>query len=80
MAWTDLVTVWAEERPTTGKEVLRSAAQIAEGTTILVMRYRPGITPTMRAVRGTRILDIQDTTDVDGRNRELQLLCIEVVR
>ena len=80
VTWTTLCTIWAGEKPMSGTEVLKSGANIAQQTTVLSLRYRSGITPAMRATRGSRVLDIEQAINPDGRKRELELLCTEVVR
>jgi SPP1 family predicted phage head-tail adaptor len=78
--WTDRCTVWGDEKPQTASEVLRNNVAIAQKTTILSIRWRAGLTPAMRATREGRILDIEQVLNPDGRKREIQLLCTEVVR
>jgi SPP1 family predicted phage head-tail adaptor len=80
VTWSDVATIWADERPTSGTERLRDAAELAQLTTTFSIRYRNGVTPQMRVTRDSRTLDIQQVVNVDGRKRELQLVCSEVVR
>lgn len=79
-SWVDVLTVRAEARPASGRELLRSGAQLADATTVFSIRYRKGLTPAMRVLWGDHVLDLKQVIDVDGRGRELELLCTEVVR
>ena len=78
--WVDVARINAEAKPTSGREVLRNGAQIADATTIISMRYRAGVKPHMRLLWGARVLDVKQAIDVDGRGRELELVCTEVIR
>jgi len=77
--WQDVATVWAAVEPLRGREFFESQQVNAEVTTRIRIRYRSGIAPTMRAVYGNRIFDIQAVINVDERNRELHLMCREEV-
>ncbi len=77
--WPDFATVWAAIEPLQGREFFSAQAVNAQVTTRIRIRYRAGITPTMRVSYGTRIFDIQVVIDVEERHRELQLMCQEVI-
>jgi len=79
VTWQDVATVWAAIEPLRGREFFESQQVNAEVTTRIRIRYRPGITPTMRVVYGSRIFDIQAVINVEERNRELHLMCREEV-
>ena len=79
VTWQDVATVWAAIEPLRGREFFESQQVNAEVTTRIRIRYRPGITPTMRVVFGNRVFDIQAVINVDERNRELHLMCREEV-
>lgn len=78
--WVDVAILPSEARPTSGREVLRNGVSLALATTIVSTRYRAGVKPQMRLLWGDRTLGIEQAIDVDGRGRELELLCTEVVR
>ena len=80
--WYDIATVWASVRGLRGREFFQAAAVNAESTIIVTIRHRFGVTPKMRFQYTrdgkTYTLDITSVVPV-GRNRELELVCKEVV-
>lgn len=78
--WTNVATVWASIEDLRGREFIE-ARQVpaAEITTRVRIRYRTGIEPTMRVIYGSRTLEITAVIDPDGRKRELELMCQEVI-
>ncbi len=76
--WVNLATVWASIEPLQGRELLAAQAIAAEASTRIRIRYREGITAAMRALYGTRVLDIQTVLDPEEKHQELNLLCREV--
>lgn len=80
-AWQTVATVWAEVVPAAGLE--RFVPGAAQETAVLThrvrIRYRTGVTPGMRALWGSRVLDIERVDDPTGRRAELALLCRELV-
>lgn len=80
VTWPNVAEVWAEEKDRSGNEVLRGTVAIAQKITTLSIRWRSGITPAMRMTRDGRVLDIEQVLNPDGRKRELELLCTEVVK
>lgn len=77
--WTNVATVWASVEPLRGKEYFESKQEKAEVTTKITMRYRDGILPKMRVVFGSKTYDIQDVINLEERDRELHLMCLELV-
>lgn len=74
-----LATLWGAVEPLRGSERLR-AMQIQDSLTHRVtLRYRAGITTSMRVVFGTRVFNIRAVINVGERNRVLELLCEEGV-
>lgn len=82
ITWPDVATVWARVTPGGSSErFLASAGQrVAEVTHTIHLRYRAGITPKMRIVWETRILEIISVVDPDGKLRTTILLCKEEQR
>ncbi len=80
--WADPVTVatvWGKVEPLTGSERLR-AMQIEDRLSHrIVIRHRPGITPAMRIVFGSRVFNIRAAINHEERDRFLELLCEEGV-
>lgn len=77
--WQDVATVWAAIEPLQGRERFDAQQVVAQVDTRIRIRYRPGITPKMRVLFGTRVFDIQAVVEPETRRRELQLLCRERV-
>lgn len=76
--WVDVATVWAAVRPLRGREYHAAAANNAEGTKRVEIRYRKGITTDMRVLYGGRILEINSPPiDPDEQHKELHLMCRE---
>lgn len=82
IAWTEVATVWGQVSPGASNErFLASAGQrVAEVTHTARIRYRSGITPKMRILWETRVLEIISVVDPDGRLRTTILLCKEEQR
>lgn len=76
-AWSDLVTVWADISPLTGKEIQQAAKLQAEVDTEIRIRHRAGIDSTMRVLQidTGEIYDIRSVRDVRARLRVLVLGC-----
>jgi len=80
VTWNTLATVWAAVEPAGGREQYRTQAERAELTHLVVVRYRPDLTPVDRVVLGGgRALDVEAVVNPGERNRELHLLCRENV-
>jgi len=77
--WSDTATVCAQIEAISGREFFDAARVNAEVTHRIRIRHRPGIVPAMRVLEGTRTFDIHSVLDVDGRKRELTLMCVERV-
>jgi SPP1 family predicted phage head-tail adaptor len=75
----DLAEVWANVRGVGGGEVLWGVQVQASITDVLTIRYQRGISPQMRVIHDRRTLNIESVIDADGKRRELQLHCKELV-
>ena len=85
-AWAEingLSNIWAEVTDLSGLELVRAQKIVAEATEQIVMRgfpnWRATITPACRAINEDRIFDIKSVINPDGRDRELHLLCVEII-
>jgi len=76
-SWTDFATVWGEVVPSSGRENISAEALQSSETHIVTIRYRSGVTPKMRIMYGSRILDIQSVLDENERHRTMNLSCVE---
>lgn len=79
-AWVDVATVWAAVEPQTlrAHEFVGAAANVVEKIVRVRIRYRPGVTESMRVVYNGRVFRIEAVVDEEERHRELQLYCREV--
>jgi SPP1 family predicted phage head-tail adaptor len=73
-AWATFSTDWARIRPLEGRELERAQAVHAEVTGRIEIRYRAGVTARMRALFGSRPLEILAVINVEERNRDMHLL------
>ena len=77
--WANVVQVWASVEPLTGKEFFAAQQLNAEITFKVIMRHRPGIKPEMRVIFGARVFEILAVMNTEERNKQLILLCKEVL-
>ena len=77
--WEPFAKIWAMVRPLRGEEILQ-AQQVHEKVTHKVTSrpWVPGVTNEMRVDLAGRKLNIVSSINVDERNRELELMCVEV--
>ena len=73
--WTTVATVRAGIEPIGGTEALRNGQNVGEQMVRVVMRYRSGVTPQMRIVRGSTLYTIVAVANRDESNRMLELTC-----
>jgi SPP1 family predicted phage head-tail adaptor len=76
-SWSPLATVWASVEPVTGREFFAAAQVQTEVTHRVRMRYLAGVTPKHRIRHGDRLLDVRLVRNLEERNVELELLCVE---
>ena len=77
--WADTRVVWAQVTPLTGDELIVARQVTPEVTHDIRMRYGVTVTPANRLLWGTRVFGILAVLNIEERNRELQLLCKELV-
>ena len=77
--YSTFATWWASISPITGREYVSDGKVNSEVTTRMRGRWISGILPAMRAKFGTRIFSIVAVINIDERNREIELLCKEVI-
>ena len=75
--WATEMLLWASIQPLAGRELERARTVVANATHKVTTRYRDGITPRKRIRHDNRTLNIEAVLDVDERNRELVLTCVE---
>jgi SPP1 family predicted phage head-tail adaptor len=79
ITWSEYDVVWGSIEPLRGREFAEAERAGAEVTTRIVMRYRSGVVPEMRATEGDNTYDIISVVNVDNRDREMLLMCREVL-
>jgi len=78
-SWQDVATVWASIEPLRGREYVEAAAAQATVDHRIRIRYRSGISPTMRVTYGERIFEVVSVIDPREQHKELELMCKEDV-
>lgn len=76
-AWDTVATLWAAIEAVGGREFVASGGIRTEGTHLITIRYRTGVTPAMRIVWGSRTFAVEAARDPDGRRWTLELQCSE---
>lgn len=77
--WTDAEEVWANILPVNTREYFNASGERAEVTHKISTWYGPSISPRDRISYDGRLFDIKGVMNVGERNRQLQLMCVEVV-
>ena len=74
--WATYKTVWAQARPTRGRELFAAGGNASEANVTFRIDYREDITAEMRVLwRGVEHAIVAPPIDVDGARRTLELLC-----
>lgn len=79
ITWVEFATVWAAVEPVTGREFMDGRQITAEVTTLIRIRKMDGISPEMQVVFGSKVYDILSVIHVEERNREIQMVCQEII-
>lgn len=79
IAWTMIAQVWSQIIPLNGSEFYDAQQTQAPITHKIIMRYREGVKPDMRIVYDGRFFEIQSVINVGELDKELQLMCRELV-
>lgn len=79
IAWSDYITVWAAVAPLSGREFLEGRNLENEINYRIRIRYRSGLDPSMRVSWDSRIFDIEAVLNRFEENREIWLMCREIV-
>jgi len=77
--WVVVCQAWANVRPVSGREFLQGHQQGQEVMNTVRIRYRKGITPSMRVRLDVKDYDIVYVQDVDTGHRELVMTCRELL-
>ncbi len=80
IVWTVLDSVYAEVLPATpGTEPAEADQPRSNVRHRVRTRFRTGVTNAMRIVFANRVLHIQSVVNVEDRNEELEIFCVEKV-
>jgi SPP1 family predicted phage head-tail adaptor len=77
-AWSTFLETWASIDPISGREFFSSKEVKSEVSHKVRIRWAEGITTQMRVLFGTRTFDIESVINIEERDRELLLMCVEV--
>lgn len=77
ISWINGPTVYADVKPSSGREQVNSEAVQSVISHVVTIRYRTGVTAKNRLLYGGRVLEILAVVDVDERHRWLELTCSE---
>ena len=77
--WQTLATRWAAIEPFRARELFAAQQVQSQVTHRIWMRYFAGLQSTDRIKFGERIFNIDGIRNIDERNRELEVFCMEVV-
>jgi SPP1 family predicted phage head-tail adaptor len=77
LAWTNVMTVWADIAPSTGQKIFTDGHLEGHVTHHITMRYQTGITTDMRVNYNNRIFNIRAVLNNDESNRWIELLVEE---
>lgn len=78
-SWTTFATVWASKEPLLGNEYFAAESAQSKVEVKFRIRYRSGVTNTMRVVEGSDTYDILSVVDVMGLKREMLIYAKKVV-
>jgi len=74
---TTFATVWAAVEPLRGRAFMEAKAAQSEVSHRVRVRYTDGITAAMKVRFEGRLFSIDAVLDINERNRELHLMCVE---
>ena len=77
--WGTFAQVWASIEPLSGRELLQAQQIQADVTHRVRFRFLAGVTAKMRGLYGTRYFNILSIINTDERDREIVLMCKELV-
>ena len=75
LTWSDIARVHASIEQLSGRELMTASAERAENTARITIRYMAGVVEKMRLLHGAVVYEITSVSDIDGRRRELQIMC-----
>ena len=79
ITWGEVATVWGAVAPLSGREFLEGRNLENEVNTRIRIRYRSGLTPSMRVSWDSRVFDVEAVINRFEEDKEIWLMCKEVV-
>jgi SPP1 family predicted phage head-tail adaptor len=76
-SWSDLASVWARIEPLSGAERLRAVQLESAVSHRVTLRYREGVSASLRLKFGARVFNIRAVINLEERKDYLDLLCEE---
>jgi SPP1 family predicted phage head-tail adaptor len=76
--WTTVGTYWAYLKAISGAEMVNGQQIKANVTHFVQMRYVGSVTPSMRILLGTRVINLVWVNNIDERNRTYEFQAQEV--
>src|SRR5437867_2892839 len=76
--WVRLCRAWADIQQLGGYELLAQQQVESRATVMVVMHWRPDVTPQMRVIDGSQVYLIQSVADPTRKRDELNLMCVEL--
>jgi SPP1 family predicted phage head-tail adaptor len=70
--WADLATVWANRRDVSAREFFAAGARNTEQVSLFTIRWRPGLTSTLRVIQDGQTFGITGVSEI-GRRQYLAL-------
>jgi len=74
-----LATVWAKVSPKSGAEFADQGIAKIQRTYDVIIRYTGDISESYRLVHNGVVLNIQSILNIDLRNRQMNLVCVESI-
>lgn len=79
IVWTEEAIVWGSVEPISGREYFLAKQVQAETTHKIRIRYYSGLRADWRILFGARIFEIDSIINFEERNKEMVLMCHEMV-
>lgn len=77
--WATFATVWASIEPMRGRELLEAQQINAELSVKIRIRYLASVKPKYRISWDSRTFEINSIANIEERDREIELMCTELV-
>lgn len=78
VTWSDVLTTWGHVESLRGREYVEAQGVGVDITHRVRIPYRAGVTSGHRlALSDGRMLDIKSVVNIDERNADLELVCVE---